>query len=98
MRNLLIMVSLLTTIVSCQTRQLDGNSIPSPLPQSSIIDSLNNHIAADSLFKYHSEKFYVGKLNGQDIALYQSSDTTTSIYQKINGNWKATDTLLFPLL
>ncbi len=68
-----------------------------PTKQISISDITKKYSDSDSLFIFDTYKIYAGCINGVQIRLYQNTDSTTIIYQKIKSNWYKTDIINYPI-
>jgi translation initiation factor 1 (eIF-1/SUI1) len=68
-----------------------------PTKQISISDITNKYSDSDSLFDLDTYKIYAGLINNVQIRLYQNTDSTTIIYQKVKNIWYRTDNINYPI-
>jgi len=107
MSKLLTIFCIIIFFVGCQTKQANDKENASKISgfadstklaeKFSISDSLDKYSSSDSLMKFQFYSIYAAKINGENIGLVQTSDSTTLLYQKIFEKWAVTDTLNYPL-
>ncbi len=107
MSKFLTIFCIIIFFVACQTKQANDKKNVSNIvgfvdstklaEKFSIIDSLDKYSNSDSLVKFQFYSIYAAEINGENIGLVQSSDSTTLLYQKTFEKWTVTDTLNYSL-
>lgn len=97
-----LVACLIAVIISCETQQPQPEKKSTPAMQPvarpfSMLDSLDKYSGADSLVDCDTLRFYIGKINRKDFALFELNDSTTFLYQKDKNKWAVTDTLPYPI-